>query len=457
MEALRFQLSSASLTSTIPASTLQHSHSRHFLSSVQLGRVGSSPAIGAVSNTASNEICTADELHYVPVPNSDWRAALWRYLPSPKAPKRKHPLLLLSGIATNAFTYDLSPESSFARFMSASGFDTWILELRGAGLSSLSIDTDPENPRTELSNDKQRIVSDLLENLINASESLENVLDGGFKILGVQDRLSKKVEDFKQRLELIPRYSWDFDNYLEEDIPCAMEYVRSQSKPKDGKLLAIGHSMGGILLYAMLSKCGFKGMDSGFASVTTIASTLDYSSSGTLLKYILPVKGPAKALKVPVMPIDTMLAMAHPLMCRPPYPLSWLTTNISAPQMMDPELIEKLVLNSLCTVPVKLILQLATSVGHGGLRDRTGTFCYKDHIGKTNVPILALAGDWDIICPPDAVYDTVKLIPEHLATFKVLGSPGGPHYGHQDMISGRTARREIYPLIIRFLQRHDEC
>lgn len=35
-----------------------------------------------------------------------------------------------------------------------------------------------------------------------------------------------------------------------------MEYIRAESKPKDGKLLAIGHSMGGILLYAMLSQCG---------------------------------------------------------------------------------------------------------------------------------------------------------------------------------------------------------
>jgi len=34
-----------------------------------------------------------------------------------------------------------------------------------------------------------------------------------------------------------------------------MEYIRAQTKPKDGKLLAIGHSMGGILLYAMLSRC----------------------------------------------------------------------------------------------------------------------------------------------------------------------------------------------------------
>lgn len=30
------------------------------------------------------EICTADELHYVSVHNSDWRLALWRYKPSPQ-------------------------------------------------------------------------------------------------------------------------------------------------------------------------------------------------------------------------------------------------------------------------------------------------------------------------------------------------------------------------------------
>ncbi|XP_010416198.1 PREDICTED: uncharacterized protein LOC104702080 isoform X1 [Camelina sativa] len=449
MDALRFELSSASLTSSVAATSLR-SHSRCFFSSVRLGRVvgSSTPTITSAAKTTVNDICTADELHYVTVPNSDWRVALWRYLPSPKAPKRKHPLLLLSGIGTNAVTYDLSPECSFARYMSGSGFDTWILELRGAGLSSLTVDTNLDN--------QQWIVSNLLENLVNVSERLENVLDGGSKIIGLQDRLSKRVGDFKQRFELIPHYNWDFDNYLEEDIPSAMEYVRTQTKPKDGKLLAVGHSMGGILLYAMLSRCGFKGMDSGLASVVTLASTFDYSSSGTLLKYLLPIKAPAEAINLPIMPIDTMLAMAHPLMCRPPYPLSWLTANISAPQMMEPEMIDKLVLNSLSTVPVKLLLQLTTAVDQGGLRDRTGTFYYKDHISKTNVPILALAGDWDIVCPPDAVYDTVKLIPEHLATFKVLGSPGGPHYGHQDLLSGRTARSEVYPLIARFLQQHDE-
>ena len=35
-----------------------------------------------------------------------------------------------------------------------------------------------------------------------------------------------------------------------------MEYIKLESKPKDGRVLAIGHSMGGILLYAMISRCG---------------------------------------------------------------------------------------------------------------------------------------------------------------------------------------------------------
>lgn len=35
-----------------------------------------------------------------------------------------------------------------------------------------------------------------------------------------------------------------------------VDYIKMQSNPQDGKLFAIGHSMGGILLYAALSLCG---------------------------------------------------------------------------------------------------------------------------------------------------------------------------------------------------------
>lgn len=112
MDALPVQLSSGSLTSSVAASSLL-SQPRPPFSSLQLGRVGSSPAVGCVS---ANETCTADELHYVPVPNSDWRAALWRYLPSPKVLKyiRTNVYLYTYSIMFYTLTTGTEEETSFA-------------------------------------------------------------------------------------------------------------------------------------------------------------------------------------------------------------------------------------------------------------------------------------------------------------------------------------------------------
>uniref|UniRef100_A0A2N9ICC5 AB hydrolase-1 domain-containing protein n=1 Tax=Fagus sylvatica TaxID=28930 RepID=A0A2N9ICC5_FAGSY len=496
-------------------------------------------------------ICTADEIHYVSVSNSDWRLALWRYHPSPQAPPRNHPLLLLSGVGTNAIGYDLSPGSSFARHMSGQGFDTWILEVRGAGLSvqgsnikeikqsanersgqmeaasrSMTNGAFPVEPQSTNRTDalaesetfavkgvesesiakgdmkgvatvwdESRLVMNLTETFMRLSERLSGFLSEGQskimsaklfdqiskllvdsrlsgrfneirdKLLGlletrenssiasqIRDLSQRILEDFQKQLDLIVKYDWDFDHYLEEDVPAAIEYVTAACKPKDGKLLAIGHSMGGILLYATLSRCG---RDSRLAAIVTLASSLDYTSSKSTLKLLLPLADPAQALSVPVVPLGTLLAAAFPLSSQPPYVLSWLNNLISAEDMMHPELLKKLVLNNFCTIPAKLLLQLTTAFREGGLCDRSGTFSYKDHIHKSNVPILALAGDRDLICPPEAVEDTAKLIPEHLVTYKVFGEPGGPHYAHYDLVGGRLAVEQVYPCIVQFLSRHD--
>ncbi|CAN1126391.1 hypothetical protein LINPERHAP2_LOCUS3408 [Linum perenne] len=283
-------------------------------------------------------ICTADELHYVPVPNSDWRLALWRYHPSPQAPPRNHPLLLLSGVGTNAIGYDLSPGASFARYMSGQGFDTWILEVRGAGLSVWESDsknvgqsayaaaeqmesaaksmtneaksTNQEtasaqnmSEKTEVSSvpedptglatvwDESKLVSKLTDTFMRLSESLSgfvgegqsmimsaklfdqistlledtqlserlnelrekllslletrqtsgiasqirdlseklvNTIEEGQRsvspqLFDLQERLTSTIEDFQKQLDLIVKYDWDFDHYLEEDVPTAEE------------------------------------------------------------------------------------------------------------------------------------------------------------------------------------------------------------------------------------------
>lgn len=555
-------------------------------------------------------ICTADELHYVSVSNSDWRLALWRYAPSPQAPPRNHPLLLLSGVGTNAIGFDLSPGSSFARYMAGQGFDTWILEFRGAGLSMQGLNskqikqsanaisqqikaaasaTNGSFSKGQQSNistgaelsmlglnskefeqstnvlsdqmeaaaksaqqsnivpgaleeskisavkedtmriatvwDESKLVTKLTETFMLLSERLSGFLsEGQLKIMSaklfdqiskliedsqlserfnevrgnlsrlletrqnsgitsqirdlsqrlvniieegqrsvspqlfdLQERFSSTIEDFQKQLDLIVKYDWDFDHYLEEDVPAAMEYIMAQTKPKDGKLLAIGHSMGGILLYARLSKYGFEGRDPSLAAIVTLASSLDYTSSNSSLKMLLPLADPAQALNVPVVPLGALLAAAYPLSSGPPYVLSWLNYLISAEDMMHPKLLKKLVLNNFCTIPAKLLLQLTTAFREGGLCDRSGRFFYKDHLHKTNVPVLALAGDQDLICPPEAVYETANLIPEHLVTYRVFGAPEGPHYAHYDLVGGRLAVEQVYPSIIEFLSSNDSA
>ncbi|KAL8229963.1 hypothetical protein R6Q57_014863 [Mikania cordata] len=446
-------------------------------------------------------ICTADELHYVSVKNSDWRLALWRYHPSPQAVRRKHPLLLLSGVGTNAIGYDLSPESSFARHMCEQGFDTWILEVRGAGLSmQASNPKEIEQSAHEISNQMEAVASSGAENAQFASQSSKNsflaerfneikknilsllevrqdsgvvnqirdlsqklidIIEEGQRsvsppLFDLQERLNTTMEDFQKQLDMIVKFDWDFDHYLEEDVPAAMEYIKARTQPEDGKLVAVGHSMGGILLYSMLSRYGSEGQDPGLAAVVTLASSLDYTSSKSTLKLLLPLADPAQALNVPIVPLGAMLTAAYPLTSRPPYLLSWLNQMISARDMMHPDLLKKLVLNNFCTIPAKLLLQLASAFREGGLCNRSGTFFYKDHINKINVPILAVAGDQDAICPPEAVHETVKLIPENLVTYKLFGEPDGPHYAHYDLVGGRLAVDEVYPCVVEFLTGHDQ-
>ncbi|KAL6543795.1 hypothetical protein OROGR_010292 [Orobanche gracilis] len=535
----------------------------------------------AVKLPSKPSICTADELHYVTVNNSDWRLALWRYSPSPQLKMKLKVLSMEAGSTEKSSTVAVVrcrnkchwirsvSWSSFARYMCGQGFDTWVLEVRGAGLSmqgsdsekverlahaksdqmeaaaedvtnplpadhlSSMVESNSENSETYVVNeeptgiatawDESRLVTEVSETFTRLSERLSGflsegqlqimsaklfdqisklledsfVLDRFSEIKGkfsslmetkqnsgvvgqimdlsqklvdiieegqrtvspplfdLQERLLATVDDFQKQLDLIVKYDWDFDHYLEEDIPVVMEYIRGQCKPKDGRLLAIGHSMGGILLYAMLSRYSSDRRDPGLAAIVTLASSLDYTSSKSTLRLLLPFADPAQALNVPVVPLGALLSAAYPLSSRSPYVLSWMNDLISAQDMMHPELLKKLILNSFCTIPAKLLLQLTTAFREGGLRDRSGQFFYKDHLHKSNVPVLALAGDRDLICPSEAVYETVKLIPEHLVKYKVFGEPDGPHYAHYDLVGGRMAVEQIYPCIVEFLSCHD--
>lgn len=57
---------------------------------------------------------------------------------------------------------------------------------------------------------------------------------------------------------------------------------------------------------------------------------------------------PAQMLNVPVIPLGALMNAIHPLASRPPYALAYLGYQVSARQMMEPDLFKKLVCNNFC-------------------------------------------------------------------------------------------------------------
>lgn len=41
----------------------------------------------------------------------------------------------------------------------------------------------------------------------------------------MQDRLNTTVGSVQEMIELSRKYDWDFENYLEEDVPAAVKYI----------------------------------------------------------------------------------------------------------------------------------------------------------------------------------------------------------------------------------------
>lgn len=129
----------------------------------------------------------------------------------------KSPVLLLHGLSSNMRCFDLDVRVSLARYLAARGWDTWCIELRGAGKS--------RPPKTSCSS-------------------------------------------------CAP--PWTVDDHLHKDLPTALQYISELSQQP--KVHAVGHSMGGMLLCGMLTQAPAYAQRT-LASVTLLCSACHLEKS----------------------------------------------------------------------------------------------------------------------------------------------------------------------------------
>jgi len=289
---------------------------------------------------------------------------------------QRYPVILCHGLAANRHAWDLTPERSLAQHLVAAGFDVFALELRGHGRS--------EKPP-----------------------------------------YGKK------------KYRWSFFDHVRKDGPAAIDAVLRTTGAT--KVHWVGHSMGGILLLAMLALG-----ETRIASGITVGSSLDYSNTGSAFENLIKLLPLTRFLNpVPLGPFAAAMAPSALAFDNPIDRFNVYPDNI------DRDVYRKLTAVGFHPIPRGVLRDLAGGFVSGGLCLPDGSQCVR--LLPTSVPVLSVSGTEDLQCSPTAAR-------RHGTDHAVFGTVHGTaeEYGHFDLICGDRAETEVWPTLVQWLEDQDD-
>lgn len=347
----------------------------------------------------------ANEVHYCDTEDG-WRLALSRYV-SPSAAKdtTRAPIILCHGLGYNHHFWDLDSKIDFARTLAKEGFDVWLLSLRGSGMST-----------------KPGI--SILKNLIDVRKG---------EINNVSFEPSK--------------LDWNVDDYIRYDIPAALKFVTSYTKKP--KVLWVGHSLGGMIMYGYL---GLNNPAPEIQGVVTVGSPLivpqppnkilkAFEANKLLFKTFLIINTRTGA---------TGIAPFHRFLITPDEVLMYNKENV------DPITIGMVLEFVVEDLPVGVVDQVMDMVKTGKFRSADRSIDYTKRAKRITVPVLFCCGKADNLAYPESVRFAYQTITSEDKSFAMFGTANGQahDYGHNDLILGKHAKKEVYPEIIKWIKAH---
>jgi predicted alpha/beta hydrolase len=327
---------------------------------------------------AGDDDTSADEIHFASTPDG-WRLALHRHRPLVEGAGK--PVLLCAGYGCNRHFLDYDERYSLARFLARHGFDAWVVELRGRGLS----------------------------------HPTHTCARPG---------------------------AWTFDDLATVDVPAAIDYVVAATGRRVGW---IGHSMGGMVLYAALG-CRPRVAEQVAAGITIASPVVFPSVSSSLLARIGPL-----LLGVPfgdTVPQRWALGALWHLVGRSQ------TIEIGMnPANVDHREVGRALRRSLSDVSRLKLRQLARWAVGGEFTSADGSVDYRAALARIRTPLLLVAGTMDRLATPVAVQRALEYLPPQCASYAEFGRPTGHavDYGHVDLILGRAAIDEVFPALAGWL------
>lgn len=232
------------------------------------------------------------------------------------------------------------------------------------------------------------------------------------------------------------------DDYVERDVPAILELVQRCSGTT--RVLWVGHSLGGLVGLAA-SGGALRGR---LAALVTIGSPV-YLGSVRQLRSLL---GLAQWL-APWGDFDaSLLQYVAPLAGRVALP-ERTSTNLSNIEASSQRLATA---NVFARMWRGVLAQLEDWMVHDTFQSADGRTDYRASVATVDAPLLVVGGSVDALAPEAATrayFELARASSTHPRALALFGRAHGhsAEYGHGDLVLGRRAHLEVYPVIERFL------
>jgi len=309
---------------------------------------------------------------------------LWRVRLCRYKPKsgKGEPVFLCHGFMSNQFNFTLPDGQALVDYLTENGYDCWTIDLRG-NLSSFA-------PFGRSFNDPT------------------------------------------------------LDDYLLKDIPTALNFIRMTTGY--GQVHWIGHSMGGMLLYAYDAVL----RDGKIASGTAIGSPIGFEGvevhNPWLLILVRRVLG-RLAFRGGIRVLLPVFLRLKPQMAIVPVNFSNLH-----PDMNNSDTFYK----AADTPPVRVATGLAQAANGNAWRVKDGEVDVYDNVSRMKTPLFAVFGAADPLVPKQAVDAFFEKVAAPDKKMLLLSKDNGfsADYSHLDLVFGRETQREVFQPVVDWLKAH---
>jgi pimeloyl-ACP methyl ester carboxylesterase len=228
---------------------------------------------------------------------------------------------------------------------------------------------------------------------------------------------------------------WNLDTYLAQDLPAALERIRELTGAS--QVLYVGHSQG-----ALLGLAGAALYPERIAGIVALAAPVHFDAQAKLKRLVrlrYPLRG--RYLRFLARMISPFSGYWHPA-------LADLAINL---RNVEPRVYRRLLANGIENLPAGVLEQFDAFIREDTFRSLDGAVDYRAALERCRQPALFVAAERDGLAPPAVVQAAHRRWggPKRYVLFE-------RGYGHTDLLLGRRAPEEVYPVIRDFLVEAEE-